>query len=260
MLQPGDQGIDVSRWQHPNNAAINYDAVAASGRKFAYIEATDGTTSINSYVSVDAKGFLAAGMEVGLYQFFRPDQNTDEQLSDFVKVAQACPGWTLPVMIDVETEAAEGWATLAKLIGDFRSNLITALHCEVGYYWNLNFADNLSGSPWGAPVWLADPSHPNAPSKPCLLQQTGEGPVPGIEGNVDLDVWRTPYGSAPVPQPTEDDMQPMLLTNSAGTGFLVVNNTKVGLPDPTLNNHIPGLVVVPKGDVSDAVIDAFPNA
>lgn len=238
MLNPGDTGIDVSNFQHPGNAPINYNAVAALHR-FAYIEVTDGTTFVNSYANQDAKGFQAAGMQTGAYQFFRPDQDSGKQLNDFIKAFTAIGGWTLPVMIDAETESDAGWANLSQQLHDFRTNLIGALHCEVGYYVNQNFYDNLSGFPWGAPVWLADPSHPNAPSKPCLLQQTGIGTVPGIQGQCDLDVWRQPYGSQPIPTPTTEEDMPWIVAdpdpNANGAQYLVSSDltTKVHIASPS---------------------------
>ena len=190
-MQPGDKGIDVSRWQHPNGAPIDYQAVKDSGISFVYLELTSGTYASNPYCVTDARGFQAVGIATGAYQFLSPTDTFDEQVSDFTKLYSAIGGWTLPVMIDNETESAQGWATLAKLVGDMRTNLIGSTGAQVGMYVNLNFYDNLPGCPWGWPIWLADPSHAT-PSKPCLLQQVGQGSVPGIEGSVDLDVWSGP--------------------------------------------------------------------
>ena len=201
MMNPGDRGIDIARYQHPGGAAIDYRAVAASGIKFVYVELTDGAQYQNTYCATDARGFQAVGVETGAYQFYEPTDDADNQTGDFIKLYQSIGGWTLPIMIDSEKTDAGGWATLAKKLGDFRSNLMTATGDPVGAYIDIDFYDNLPGCPWGWDIWLADPSHPTAPSKPCLLQQTGAGNVPGITGLVDLDIWRTPYSTTPVPPP-----------------------------------------------------------
>ena len=188
-MQPGDKGIDVSSFQ--DGTPIDYAAVAKAGYTFAYIKVSEGTYYLNPDALKDAQGFQSVGMATGGYLFFKPADVQDEQTSDFVKYYQAIGGWTLPIMLDVETPSTDGWATLAKLVGDQRTNLMGATGAQVGMYCDLDFYDNLPGCPWGWPIWLADPSHAT-PSKPCLLQQVGQGSVPGIEGSVDLDVWRGP--------------------------------------------------------------------
>ena len=200
-VKPGDQGIDVSNWQ----SSIDYAQVAEAGYHFAYILVSDGTTFENGHAVAQARGFQQVGIATGGYLFFRPDDNFNKQLVNFVNYYTAIGGWSLPVMIDCETESAYGFAYTASQLGLLRSNLKKALGTEVGVYVNLNFYDNMAGCPWGWPLWLADPSHPNAPSHPCLLQQTGTGNVPGISGQVDLDVWRGGSTPPPPPPPREGD-------------------------------------------------------
>lgn len=197
-LSPGDGGVDLSNHNHPNGAAIDYAQLAAS-KKFAYILLTDGTSFQNGYGVTDARGCQGAGMASGAYQFFRPDESFDEQMVDFTKYYLAIGRWTLPPMIDCETVSVNGMAFTARVLGEFQTNMRTALGVDVGVYLNLDFYDNMEGAPWGWPFWLADPSHPSAPSKPCLLQQTGTGSVPGISGPVDLDVWRGNTLTPPLP-------------------------------------------------------------
>ena len=40
-------GIDVASHQHPGGAAIDWNTVAASGQKFAFVKATEGTNYTN---------------------------------------------------------------------------------------------------------------------------------------------------------------------------------------------------------------------
>ena len=55
-------GIDVASHQHPGGAAIDWDAVAASGQSFAFIKATEGTGYGNPYFSADSAKAAAAGI------------------------------------------------------------------------------------------------------------------------------------------------------------------------------------------------------
>ena len=161
-LNAGDQGCDLSNFNHPNGAAIDYAALAQA-KKFAYVLISDGISFENTYALADVRGCLAAGMEVGGYQFFRPDENFDKQLSNFQKYYQAIGGFTLPPMIDCETASSQGMALTASLLGEFHTNMATVLGVDPGVYCNLDFYDNMPGCPWGWPFWLADPSHPDTP-------------------------------------------------------------------------------------------------
>jgi GH25 family lysozyme M1 (1,4-beta-N-acetylmuramidase) len=76
VLQPADAatltGIDVSRWDHPNGAAINWPKVKSAGRSFAIIKATEGTTYVNPYFASDIAQARSAGLVVGAYHFAQP--------------------------------------------------------------------------------------------------------------------------------------------------------------------------------------------
>jgi len=54
-------GIDVSNYQHPNGAAINWAAVKASGQSFVFVKATEGVNGAtpaytNPYFAQDWAG------------------------------------------------------------------------------------------------------------------------------------------------------------------------------------------------------------
>ena len=99
---PGDvpiAGPDVSNWNHPNGACIDWQKVAAGDtatrtppRGFAFIKATEGTTYTNPYLKScgghltqgDWSATRAAGMAHAAYHFARPSL----PLSDAVDEAQ----------------------------------------------------------------------------------------------------------------------------------------------------------------------------
>src|SRR5947209_3761675 len=44
-LPAGSRGVDVSGWQHPGGAAVDWNRVAASGVRFAVVKATELTAT-----------------------------------------------------------------------------------------------------------------------------------------------------------------------------------------------------------------------
>ena len=223
-LQSGDEGVDLASYQHPGGLGIDYKQLAGA-KKFAYVQLTDSTNYQNPYCVTDSRGCQGAGMATGAYHFWRPDDSFDQQVNDFTKLYLAIGGFTLPPMIDCETESANGWAWTANQLGLLQTNLRTALGTDVGVYLNDSFYQNMPGCPWGWPLWLADPSHPNAPTYPCTLQQVGTGSVPGIAAATDLDIWRTSLGPPPkeptvaLSETVESNNQTHLTQVSNGTWY-----------------------------------------
>ena len=72
-------GIDVASHQHPGGAAIDWDAVAASGQSFAFIKATEGTGYGNPYFSADSAKAAAAGITPGSYHYAKPEMDARTQ-------------------------------------------------------------------------------------------------------------------------------------------------------------------------------------
>ena len=67
-------GVDVSAFQHPANKPIDWMAVAASGRQFAIVKASDGLgTKGGGMFKTDYQQLKAAGMLRGGYHFYRAD-------------------------------------------------------------------------------------------------------------------------------------------------------------------------------------------
>lgn len=68
-----EEGVDVSSWQHPYGAAINWSQVRGSGIDFAFIKATEGPSgsrgdSANGWYAADSHDSMAAGV----YHYARP--------------------------------------------------------------------------------------------------------------------------------------------------------------------------------------------
>ena len=207
---PGWQGdppyryIDVSRYQ----GLIDWAQVAAAGYKGAMLK----TVSTNHKLSKRSDGLYidptfetnyrnarAAGLDVGVYYY---TYATSEAMADaeLALLRQAVYGkeLTLPVAVDVEDNR------LGKLDKQSLTDLTAyALHeveqmgfyaqlyTYTGYKYELDMA-RLS-SRWD--VWLADYTGktPNVTFNYNAHQHTSKGAVPGITGNVDLNVTELNY-------------------------------------------------------------------
>ena len=196
--------IDVSRYQ----GAIDWAQVAAAGYKGAMLK----TVSTNHKLSKRADGLYidptfernyagarAAGLDVGVYYY---TYATNEAMADaeLAWLRQAVYGkeLTLPVAVDVEENKLKQLSTLDlsnltayALEQVERMGFYAQLYTYTGYKYELDMA-RLS-SRWD--VWLADYTGktPNVTFNYNAHQHTSKGAVPGISGNVDLNVTTLNY-------------------------------------------------------------------
>lgn len=196
--------IDVSRYQ----GLIDWAQVAAAGYKGAMLK----TVSTNHKLSKRADGLYidptfetnyrnarAAGLDVGVYYY---TYATSEAMVDaeLALLRQAVYGkeFSLPVCVDVEENKLKQLSTLDlsnitayALEQVERMGFYAQLYTYTGYKYELDMA-RLS-SRWD--VWLADYTGktPNVTFNYNAHQHTSKGSVPGISGNVDLNVTTINY-------------------------------------------------------------------
>ena len=196
--------IDVSRYQ----GTIDWTQVAAAGYKGVMLK----TVSTNRKLSKRADGLYidptfednyrsakAAGLDVGVYYY---TYATSEAMADaeLALVRQAVYGkeLTLPVAVDVEDNELKPMSTLDltnltayALEHVEKMGFYAQLYTYTGYKYELDMA-RLS-SRWD--VWLADYTGktPNVTFNYNAHQHTSKGAVPGITGNVDLNVTTLNY-------------------------------------------------------------------
>lgn len=197
--------IDVSRYQ----GLIDWAQVAAAGYKGAMLRAV----STNRKLSKRADGLYidptfesnyrnakAAGLDVGVYYYTNAscEKLADEELA-LLRQAVYGKELTMPVALDMENEA------LAVLKPKDLTNL-AAYHLEqiekMGFfsqfytytsYANVHLDMARLAGRWD--VWLADYTGkpPKVRFKYNAHQHTSKGSVPGISGNVDLNVTTLNY-------------------------------------------------------------------
>ena len=87
QLGPGGRihGSDISRWQHPNDAPIDFTKMHAAGMRFVMIKASDTRDDADAlslkYVIMDRAAAQAAGLYTGFYHYaVLPNVKTDEQI------------------------------------------------------------------------------------------------------------------------------------------------------------------------------------
>lgn len=99
-------GIDVSKWQHPGGVSLDWEKVAASGQKFAFIKATDGLEGENAYFAQDSKAASDAGLIIGSYHKAHPDISATKQADEYLAALQERPAdaKTLPPVLDIELD------------------------------------------------------------------------------------------------------------------------------------------------------------
>ncbi|HVB78297.1 MAG TPA: glycoside hydrolase family 25 protein [Candidatus Nitrosotalea sp.] len=186
-------GIDVSAFQHPNGAAIDWAQVGLAGVKQAYIQASQGTGVLNPYFADDVAGARAAAIPVGAYHLCYPALNTPAAEVAYFRTAIAGVTLDLPAMLDDETKLDKAWVlSWFALWGDTK-----ALH-----YSDASYLAALGSV--GQPQWTARPGATGLYPGDYATQYAS-APVPGIVGNVDLDYF-DPAGAGM----TEAQMQAFL--------------------------------------------------
>lgn len=199
--EPPYRYIDVSRWQ---GTSIDWAKVKAAGYRGVMIRAL-GNKNLAPYVDTcfekNYAGAKAAGLDVGVYWYSAATTQAglDAELS-MLKEAVRGKELTLPVAMDVED------SRLAVLnMQELTDHVATALHEveQMGFYAQLYtytsfakahlFVGGAALHPYD--VWLADYTGktPRVDFKYNSHQHTSKGSVPGISGNVDLNVTTLNY-------------------------------------------------------------------
>ena len=187
--------------------------VAAAGKRFAFIKASDGFITTNGTMFVDNMyptnrlGARAVGMLVGAYHFARPDATPGDAIAEadhFVNTASPAGGDLLPVL-DLETTGGLTTTPLQTWVRDFmnrvfeRTGIRGAIYVSPAF-WTKYLGDTATLALEGYQVlWIAHWTTALEPWTPAanwagagwaFWQYTSSGSVPGISGRVDLNRYR----------------------------------------------------------------------
>lgn len=210
----GMLGIDVSHWQ----GVINWPEVAqglVQGEKvrFCYAKASTGMTGRDKRWVQNAVGGTAAGIPFGGYHWIRPGFNDPiKEADNFCDALQAAldagAKLGLAPMVDLEEKPAAG--STAQSTISYLDACCERIQQRTGrrpivYTGSSYAASYLNRQKLRWPVWIAQynkPScaYPTETTNPNTLNDTtknwavwqycSKGSVPGIGGNVDLNVLR----------------------------------------------------------------------
>lgn len=194
-------GIDVSKWQ----GDIDWATVANAGIDFAIIRcayrgSSTGVIVEDPYFKQNIKGATENGIKVGVYFFTQAITEAEavEEASTAISLVQ---GYKLNFPIFIDTEGSGGRAD--NLSKQARTAIVKAF-CETvrnsGYkpgiyaskYW---YYDNLDVSQLSTyNIWVAQYNTVcNYNGRYDMWQYSSKGSVPGINGNVDMNICYTKY-------------------------------------------------------------------
>ncbi|WP_426231749.1 glycoside hydrolase family 25 protein [Pararhizobium sp. DWP3-4] len=189
-------GVDVSRWQ----GEMDWAKLRTQGANFAYIKATDGGDHLDPMFRTNWKRAKDAGLKRGAYHFFYWCRTAGEQADWFIRNVPRDPD-ALPPVIDVEYNGESSCKyrlSRAKAIEKmqvFMDKLERHYGKRPVIYTAPDFyRDNLTGEFKDYPFWLrsvaAHPSQVYPGRKWLFWQYSGSGLSHGVEGRIDLNVFR----------------------------------------------------------------------
>lgn len=197
-------GVDVSSY----NEEIDWQAVAASGIKFAFVRLGSrgyegGLLRMDSYARANLAAAKEAGLLVGAY-FFSQAVSVGEAKREAMFALRVLDGFRLDLPLVYDWEYVNDTARTAnmepRLLTDCTLAFCQAVE-KAGYdamiYFNkyqaekLLYLKELEAYPW----WLA--MYDFSMESPCrvdLWQYTASGSVPGIAGKADVNLMFTEWG------------------------------------------------------------------
>ncbi len=187
------RGIDVSHHQ----GAIEWSAVGARRIDFAFIKATEGGDHVDSRFAENWRGAASAGIARGAYHFFTLCRAGSEQARNFISIVPRENG-ALPPVVDLEYEGNCRNRPAEFVVLDEIKAFLDAVERRYGVrpilYVTREFYDrHLRGALPGYRIWLrAVYERPVLPDGRAwdFWQYSSRGRVAGIDGRVDLNVFR----------------------------------------------------------------------
>lgn len=177
-------GVDVSGWQHPGNAPIDWHKVAESGIRFAIVKATQGLNFENLWLHRDLSDARAAGLLLGAYHYFDAGVDSVGQAAAFtgslvgeVLELGVWLDWEPGAMADYQVSAE--YSTFLEEVAKSRG--ICGTYCDNDWYRRLRTLNLPIHRHWEAWPSATEPTpHP-------FMWQYATGNIAGIEGLVDVD-------------------------------------------------------------------------
>jgi GH25 family lysozyme M1 (1,4-beta-N-acetylmuramidase) len=192
---PVVQGVDVSDYQ----GTIDWTKVKGSGVDFAIIRVSDGTQYPDSKFASYWPAAKAAGLVRGTYQYFEPDEDVIAQADLLLQTEGTLDAGDLPPTLDVETTGTNPARTPQEMAAEVKQ-WVDYVGAATGktpmiyvgqYFWmdQVGGADQHANPLWEAQWGVTCPTVPAPWTAFTFWQYSATGTVPGITGQMDLDVF-----------------------------------------------------------------------
>ncbi len=191
-------GIDVSKW----NKTIDWKQVKEAGVEFAIIRIGNRTTesgkiNIDPYFEENMKGAIEAGIKVGVY-FYTQAISVEEALEEADFCIDNLKGYDVTYPVVFDSERYDGTGRADKMANSVRTEIAKAFMDRVksaGYIpaiymstnWsllNINMRDLSEYDLWYA--YYGEELY--YPYKYTIWQYASDGQVPGVSGDVDINI------------------------------------------------------------------------
>lgn len=218
------KGLDVSKFQ----GEVDWERVKAAGYKFAMLRAGYGFNTVDEQFRRNASECNRIGLPIGAYWFCYATSPSDTvQEADGCVKAVSDYRLEYPVCYDIEQATIDYAAgqgvtitpSLARQLVQSFCNRIEAKGYYAMFYSNRNFLEQYLGNDLAKryALWYARYTDTFDGTDCSMWQYTSQGSVPGISGNVDLDLSYVDFpsvirsaglnhlsGTSPAPSPSPD--------------------------------------------------------
>jgi len=195
---PTVKGIDVSVYQ---GSHVDWAKVKAAGYVFGISRINDSVHPLDPTFQLNYANAKAAGMVVGSYQFMRPSSDPVAQAQTAVqalKTAGFVPGVHLPPVLDVErSDGMDDPKAIAAAMLQWIGYVEQQLGVHPIIYAGSFFASAVDPDPKFATYPLWTPCYGVQCARICppwlhwtMWQYTSSSSVPGLQSNVDHNVFR----------------------------------------------------------------------
>lgn len=189
-------GIDVSAY----HGRIDWQQVAGQHVSFAYIKASEGGDFVDRRFTANWSGASRAGVPHGAYHFFSLCTPGLAQARNFLRVVPVQPGELAPAL-DLELSGncsrRPARRAIETQLKDYLQAVQRAMRQAVVIYLGDDFARYYHlPMLYRHPLWLRSILRRPPPGW-TIWQVDGYAHIPGISGDVDLDVGRLPLPAAP---------------------------------------------------------------
>lgn len=181
------RGFDISA----HNGYANLEAASRAGFDFVFIKASEGADFRDENFVLNYQKARHAGLKVGAYHYFRFDRDGVEQAVNFLKVVGP-RSLELGLAVDVEehgnargvpVDSVKARLQLMLEYLNLRGHRVTLYSNRAGYEKYL--LDDFRG----LPLWICQFTDNSANTDWTYWQYDHRGSVPGVRGNVDLNVF-----------------------------------------------------------------------